>query len=82
MHACMNPHTHTHTHTHTHNVRGWVRKFCHRCFSLKLLIDMVDCCIKATFLLYNDAKIMHERQKYFEMDALKDTWVKTTGTFS
>ena len=37
---------------------------------------------RATFLLYNDAKIMHERNKYFEIDALKDTWGKTTGTFS
>ena len=37
---------------------------------------------RATFLLYNDAKIMHERDKYFEIDALKDTCGKTTGTFS
>ena len=25
---------------------------------------------------------MHERNKYFEIHALKDTWGKTTGTFS
>ena len=37
---------------------------------------------RATFLLYNDAKRMHERNKYFEIDALKDTWGKTNGTFS
>ena len=37
---------------------------------------------RATFLLYKDAKIIHERNKYFEKDALKDTWGKTTGTFS
>ena len=36
---------------------------------------------RATFLLYNDAKIMHERNKYFEIDALKDAWGKTIGTF-
>ena len=43
---------------------------------------MIDCCIRATFHLYNDAKIMPERNKYFEIDALKDTWGKTYGTFS
>ena len=37
---------------------------------------------RATFLLYNDAKRMHERNKYFETDTLKDTWGKTNGTFS
>ena len=37
---------------------------------------------RATFLLYNDAKIMPERNKYLEIDALKDTWGKTNGTFS
>ena len=37
---------------------------------------------RATFLLYNDAKRMPERNKYFEIDALKDTWGKTNGTFS
>ena len=37
---------------------------------------------RATFHLYNDAKIMPERNKYFEIDALKDTWGKTNGTFS
>ena len=36
---------------------------------------------RATFLLYNDAKIIQERKKYFEIDALKDTCGKTTGTF-
>ena len=37
---------------------------------------------RATFHLYNDAKIMPVRNKYFEMDALKDTWGKTNDTFS
>ena len=37
---------------------------------------------RATFCLYYDAKRMHERNKYFEIDALKDTWGKTNGTFS
>ena len=37
---------------------------------------------KDTFLLYNDAKIMHERNQYFAIDALKDTWGKTIGTLS
>ena len=35
---------------------------------------------RATFLLYNDAKIMPERNKYLGIDALKDTWGKTNGT--
>ena len=37
---------------------------------------------RATLLLYINAKTMHERNKYFEIDALKDTWGKTTGRFS
>ena len=37
---------------------------------------------RATFLLYNDVKIMPERHKYLEIDALKDTLGKTNGTFS
>ena len=37
---------------------------------------------RATSLLYNDAKIMYERNEYFELDALKETCVKTTDTFS
>ena len=49
---------------------------------ITMLIDMIDCYIRATFRLYNDAEIMPERNKYFERDALKDTWGKTNGTFS
>ena len=66
-------------------VRGWVRKFCHRCFNFEnrhdrlLYYPLIE---MSTFLLYNDAKTMHRRNKYFETDALKDTWGKTTGTFS
>ena len=37
---------------------------------------------RATFLLYNDAKIMPERNLNLVIDALKDTWGKTNGTFS
>ena len=53
------------------NIRGWVRKFCHRCYIFvnrhdKLLYDtLIE---RATFLLYNDAKRMPERKKYFEID--------------
>ena len=36
----------------------------------------------ATFLLYNDVKIIPVRNKYLEIDTLKDTWGKTNGTFS
>ena len=67
------------------HIRGWFRKFCHRCYNFvnrhdKLLYyTLIE---RATFLLYNDAKTMHERNKYFEIHALKDTWGKTTGTFS
>ena len=72
-----------HASTHTHTMyEGGSENSVIGVITLKLLIDMIDCCIKATFLLYNDAKIMHERHKYFKIDALKDTWVKTTGTFS
>ena len=66
-------------------VRGWVRKFCHRCYNCVnrhdrlLYYTFIE---RATSLLYNDAKIVHGRNKYFEIDALKDTWGKTTGTFS
>ena len=64
---------------------GWVRKFYHRCYNFVNRHDMLlyyTLRERATFLLYNDAKIMHERNKNFETDALKDTWGKTTGTFS
>ena len=66
-------------------VRGWVRKFCHRCYNFVnrhdrlLYYTLIE---RATFLLYNDAKRMHERNKYFKLDALKDTWGKTNSTFS
>ena len=53
---------------------------------ITLLIDMIllyyTLIKRATFLLYTDVKTMHERNKYFETDALKDTWGKTNGTFS
>ena len=49
---------------------------------ITLLIDMITLIERVTFLLYNDAKEMHERNKYFELDALKDTWGKTNSTFS
>ena len=66
-------------------VRGWVRKFCHRYYKVvnkhgRLLhYTLIE---RATFLLYNDVKIMPQRNKYLEIDALKDTWGKTNGTFS
>ena len=66
-------------------LRGWVRKFCHRCYYFVnrhdrlLYYTLIE---RAIFLLYNDAKTMHERNKYFEIDALKDTCGKTTGTLS
>ena len=66
-------------------LRGWVRKFCHRWYNYVnrhdrlLYYTLIE---RATFRLYNDAKIMLERNKYFERDALKDTWGKTNGTFS
>ena len=52
---------------------------------ITLLINMIGCCIipeRATFLLYNDVKIIPVRNKYLEIDTLKDTWGKTNGTFS
>ena len=67
------------------DVRGWFRKFCHRCYNFVNIHDRLlyyTLTERATFLLYNDAKTMHERNKYFEIHALKDTWGKTTGTFS
>ena len=51
-----------------YGVRGWVRKFCHMCYNClnrhdKLLYyTLIE---RATFLLYNDAKTMYERNKYF-----------------
>ena len=50
-------------------IRGWVRKFCHRCYNFVnrhdrlLYYTFIE---RATFLLYNNAKITHERNKYFE----------------
>ena len=67
------------------SIRGWVRKFCHRCYNFVnrhdtlLYYTLIE---RATFPLYNDANRMHERNKYFELDALKDTWGKTNSTFS
>ena len=69
----------------TLNIPGWVRKFCHRCYNFVnrhdrlLYYTLIE---RATFLLYDDAKIMPERNKYLEIDALKDTWGTTNGTFS
>ena len=66
-------------------LRGWFRKFCHRCYNFVNIHDRLlyyTLIERATFFLYNDAKTMHERNKYFEIHALKDTWGKTTGTFS
>ena len=66
-------------------LRGWVRKFCHRWCNFVnrhdrlLYYTLIE---RATFRLYNDAKIMSERNKYLEIDALKDIWGKTNGTFS
>ena len=59
--------------------------FCHRCYKFVNRHDRLmyyTLIERATFRLYNDTKIMYERSKYFEIDALKDTWGKTTGTFS
>ena len=67
-----------------YHIREWVRKFCHRCYIFVnrhdrlLYYTLIE---RATFLLYNDAKRMPERNKYFEIDALKHTWGKTNGTF-
>ena len=66
-------------------LRGWFRKFCHRCYNFVNIHDRLlyyTLIERATFLLYNDAKTIHEQNKYFEIHALKDTWGKTTGTFS
>ena len=66
-------------------LRGWVRKFCHRYYKFVnrhdrlLYYTLIE---SATFLLYNDAKRMPERNKYLEIDALKDTWGKTNGMSS
>ena len=66
-------------------LRGCVRKFCHRYYNFvnkhdRLLYNtLIE---RATFLLYDDVKIMPERNKYLEIDTLKDTWGKTNGTFS
>ena len=65
-------------------VRGRVRKFCHRCYDFVnrnnglMYYTLIE---RATVLLYNYVDIMHERNKYFEIDVLKDTWGKITGTF-
>ena len=67
------------------DLRGWFRKFCHRCYNFVNIHDRLlyyTLIERATILLYNDAKRMHEQNKYFEIHALKDTWGKTTGTFS
>ena len=67
------------------HIRGWFRKFCHRCYNFVNIHDRLlyyTLIERATFLLYNDAKRMHEQNKHFEIHALKDTWGKTTGTFS
>ena len=65
-------------------IRGGFRKFCHRCYNFVNIHDRLlyyTLIERATFLLYNDTKTIHERNKYFEIHALKDTWGKTTGTF-
>ena len=65
-------------------IRGGFRKFCHRCYNFVnrhnrlLYYTLIE---RATFLLYNDAKRMHERKKYFEIDALKDTRGKPLARF-
>ena len=61
-------------------VRGWIRKFCHSCYNLVHRHDRLryyTLMERATCLLYNDAKIMYERNKYVKIDAMKDTWGKT-----
>ena len=48
------------------NLRGWVRKFCHRCYNFVNRHDRLlyhTLIERATFLLYNDANEMHERNK-------------------
>ena len=49
----------------THDIRGGFRKFCHRCYNFvnrhnRLLYYALN--ERATFLLYNDAKTMHEKK--------------------
>ena len=69
----------------TYPIRGWVRKFCHMCYNFVKRHDRLlyyTFIEKATCLLYNDAQIMSERNKYLEIDTLKDACGKTTGTFS
>ena len=66
-------------------LRGWVRKFCHRYYNFVNKHDRLlyyTLTERATFLLYNDVKIIPVRNKYLEIDTLKDTWGKTNGTFS
>ena len=36
---------------------------------------------RATILLFRDAELMNEINKYFEIDALKDTWGKPLARF-
>ena len=66
-------------------IRGWVRKFCHRCYNFVnrhdrlLYYTLIE---RATFFRYNDTKIMPERNKYLEKGTLKDTLGKINGTFS
>ena len=66
-------------------IRRWVRKFCHRCYNFiyrKERFLYYTLIKRSTFLLHDDAKTMQERNKYFAIYALKDTWGKTNGTFS
>ena len=68
-----------------YGIRGWVRKFCHRYYNFVNKHDRLlyyTLTERATFLLYNDVKIIPVRNKYLEIDTLKDTWGKTNGTFS
>ena len=65
-------------------LRGWVRKFCHRYYNFVNKHDRLlyyTLTERATFLLYNDVKIIPVRNKYLEIDTLKDTSGKTNGTF-
>ena len=76
--------TYIHTYIHTY-IRGWVRKFCHRYYNFVNKHDRLlyyTLTERATFLLYNDVKIIPVKNKYIEIDILKDTWGKTNGTFS
>ena len=70
-------------------VRGWVRKFCHRCHNQNnayghdrlVYYTLIE---RATLFLYNDTKIMHNRNTLhvFELFVLKDICDVTTGMFS